>query len=303
MPFSDQQYPVKDYLVGDWILGSLIGKWRGGDIWFASHRHQSGLYAAVKIEYRSKRNSHKASLLSQEHNVYKSLGAKDKKLAGFQKLLFFEMHENRHVLVLDYLHWSLEHLLLRFDSLRHKTVMMIGIQALGLLSVLHEKGWVHGDVCPENFFFGAENPTLHLGNFHSAKSFRSRLLRVHVPRERDPERSGSLHFKSRDTHSKWTASRRDDLESLGYVLVHAYHGKLPWSMLGKKDDKEVLKLKKEVPLKKLCKGMSRSMRLYFKHVMTLDFSEKPDYELLTEILRNGMISRGQNEDFEYEWNS
>ena len=53
----------------------------------------------------------------------------------------------------------------------------------------------------------------------------------HVPDEAKDKFNGSLRFCSRIAHKNSKLSRRDDLESLLYVLVFLCKGELPWMKL------------------------------------------------------------------------
>lgn len=84
----------------------------------------------------------------------------------------------------------------------------------------------------------------------------------------------------------YSISRRDDVESLGYVLVGLAKGSLPWDYLEDLDtskmsstelrSKYLDEKKQQVPAK-LCEGMEQEFELYFNHTLGLSFEAEPDY--------------------------
>ncbi|KAK8970048.1 Casein kinase I isoform delta-like [Platanthera guangdongensis] len=77
-------------------------------------------------------------------------------------------------------------------------VACIAVESISILEKLHMKGFVHGDVKPENFLLGQP------GTADEKKLF---LIDLGLGR---------------------TGSRRDDLESLAYTLIFLIRGRLPW---------------------------------------------------------------------------
>jgi serine/threonine protein kinase len=70
--------------------------------------------------------------------------------------------------------------------------------------------------------------------------------------------TGTPRYASISNHLGKSQSRRDDLESLAYVLIYFLQGKLPWQGL-KADDKHekyamILNVKEHTSIKSLCKG-------------------------------------------------
>lgn len=71
---------------------------------------------------------------------------------------------------------------------------------------------------------------------------------------------GTATFSSINAHKGILQTRRDDLESLGYVLVYLSRGNLPWDGIPvtKTSDEmleNVMKIKIETTLDNLCKGI------------------------------------------------
>lgn len=97
---------------------------------------------------------------------------------------------------------------------------MVGLQILDLLMILHDLGYVHGDIKPENIVIGAEDPSkICLIDFGLATRFR-KASGMHIKQESTGRFSGSLIFASIATCRGTVKSARDDIESFIYVLIY-----------------------------------------------------------------------------------
>lgn len=100
-------------------------------------------------------------------------------------------------------------------------------------------------------------------------------------------------------------SRRDDLESLGYVLIYFYRGSLPWQGLKAKTKKQkydmISSRKVTTPLDKLCKDMPFEFMTYIDYTRKLTFEGQPDYNFLRDLFRKVSIREGLKLDFKYDW--
>jgi hypothetical protein len=87
--------------------------------------------------------------------------------------------------------------------------------------------------------------------------------------------------------SGFEASRRDDLESLAYTLIYFLRG-LPWQGINgnsKKKQAEVLLMKISITPQVLCQGLPTEFETFLNHVRVLEFSQKPDYQYLRNLMR------------------
>ena len=89
-----------------------------------------------------------------------------------------------------------------------------------------------------------------------------------------------------NTHRGMTQSRRDDLESIGYLLVFLHRGRLPWQGVRAASRKEkhlkICEAKAHTPLPELCAAMP-GMLEYLQYVRKLGFDADPDYEYLRRL--------------------
>ena len=100
-------------------------------------------------------------------------------------------------------------------------------------------------------------------------------------------------------------SRRDDIESLGYVLVYFLRGSLPWQGL-KADSKKkkydaILEKKTSISSEVLCRNLPSEFVSYFDHVHSLRFDERPDYDYLKQLFRELFFSKGYVYDNVFDW--
>jgi serine/threonine protein kinase len=162
-------------------------------------------------------------------------------------------------------------------------VACIAVEALTILEKLHHKGYVHGDVKPENFLMGPPNSPnekrLYLVDLGLATRWRDSLSHTHVEYDQRPDVfRGTVRYASVHAHLGRTASRRDDLESLAYTLLFLLKGRLPWQ--GYQGDNKgflVCKKKMATSAELLCRYTPQAFRLFTEAVINLKFDEEPKY--------------------------
>uniref|UniRef100_A0A0N5AG96 non-specific serine/threonine protein kinase n=1 Tax=Syphacia muris TaxID=451379 RepID=A0A0N5AG96_9BILA len=99
---------------------------------------------------------------------------------------------------------------------------------------LHLRGLIHGDIKPNNFLMGI-GPCQHicfLVDFGLTKAFRIRDGNKwrHISFKKGNGLIGTAKYASVNSHNGWELSRRDDLESLGYVIIELINQELPWKV-------------------------------------------------------------------------
>lgn len=114
-----------------------------------------------------------------------------------------------------------------------KTTLMVGHQMLGTIARLHAKNFVHRDIKPENFLLGLgkKSHIVHIIDFGLAKRYRDSKTHQHIQYKENKNLTGTARYASVNAHLGIEQSRRDDLESIGYVLVYLANGSLPWQNL------------------------------------------------------------------------
>ena len=176
-----------------------------------------------------------------------------------------------NVMVVDLLGKSLEDLFndcgRRFNL---KTVLILADQLICRMEIIHTKCYIHRDIKPDNFLMG-RGTKRHMAfviDFGLSKLFRDPRTLKHVPYKEGKNLTGTARYASINTHMGIEQSRRDDLESLGYVFMYFLRGSLPWQGLKGNTKKQkydkILEKKIATSTDVLCKnfpGQSVSVRL------------------------------------------
>ena len=140
-----------------------------------------------------------------------------------------------------------------------KTVLMLADQVISRIEYVHTKNFIHRDIKPDNFLMGigCHCDKLFLIDFGLAKKYRDNRTRQHIPYREDKNLTGTARYASINAHLGIEQSRRDDMESLGYVLMYFNRTRLPWQGLKaatKKQKYEKISEKKmSTPVEVLCK--------------------------------------------------
>ncbi|XP_020575269.1 casein kinase 1-like protein HD16 isoform X2 [Phalaenopsis equestris] len=162
-------------------------------------------------------------------------------------------------------------------------VACIAVEAISILEKLHSKGYVHGDVKPENILIGPpgtrDEKRLFLVDLGLATKWKDTITGQHVLYDQRPDNfRGTVRYASVHAHLGRIGSRRDDLESLAYTLVFLLRGRLPWQGF-QGENKSFLVCKKKMATAPivLCYFCPTPFRLFLEHVVNLKFDEEPNY--------------------------
>uniref|UniRef100_A0A1A9WFW3 non-specific serine/threonine protein kinase n=1 Tax=Glossina brevipalpis TaxID=37001 RepID=A0A1A9WFW3_9MUSC len=284
---------------GKYRLSRKIGSGSFGDIYLGISI-QSGEEVAVKMESTSARHPQ----LQYEAKLYRILSGG----VGIPRIRHHGKEKNFHILVMDLLGPSLEDLF-NFCT-RHftiKTVLMLVDQMIGRLEFIHLKCFIHRDIKPDNFLMGIGRHCnkLFLIDFGLAKKYRDPQTRVHIPYREDKNLTGTARYASINAHLGIEQSRRDDMESLGYVMMYFNRGVLPWQGMkanNKQQKYEKISEKKmSTPIEVLCKGFPAEFSMYLNYCRSLRFDEQPDYMYLRQLFRILFRTLNHQYDYIYDW--
>ncbi|XP_062179583.1 casein kinase 1-like protein HD16 isoform X6 [Phragmites australis] len=168
-------------------------------------------------------------------------------------------------------------------SMSVEMVACIAIEAISILEKMHSKGYVHGDVKPENFLLGPpgtlEEKKLFLVDLGLATRWKDTGTGEHVDYDQRPDVfRGTVRYASVHAHLGRTGSRRDDLESLAYTLIFLLRGRLPWQgYQGENKGFLVCKKKMATSPESLCCFCPQPFRQFIEYVVNLKFDEEPNY--------------------------
>lgn len=248
---------------------------------------------AIKVE----RIDASTKLLKNETQIYLLLSKQES--SGFPSIKWFGKDEQFFYMVMELLGQPVSSFKSNPNqnnkdlSLPIDVVSKIGIQIIDRLQKLHTTGLVHRDIKPENLLFGLgrKSHIIHLIDFGFCKSYLE-ADGSHVKCETGKSIIGTPNFISTNMHNGLTMSRRDDLESMVYVLIYLFLPLETWERMFNREIKEedisasyksVLNSKKEF-LTSECTLIHSSLKSLLQYCVELGFYEKPNYEYMKNLL-------------------
>ena len=310
---------------GDYICfkENQIGSGSFGEVLYGKHKYKP-LEVAVKII-----NSETSmDTIKREINYSKQL----QNITGFPIIYYTGVHDNKNIIVESLLGPSLDKLFKYCERIFPlKTVCLIGKEMVKRLESMHEKGLLHRDLKPNNLTWGNYNSsynnlskiesenninykldinTIYLIDFGLSCSFYEHgLTTKHYKLKNGLNFVGTLRYAALNSHKGIRQGRRDDLESMLYILIYFLKGKLPWQDVKAKQREERHKLifekKSKTTVELLCQDLPTEFAELLKYVKSLQFDEKPLYCKFYAYFHN-LISKINNENiqennFSYIW--
>ncbi|KAF5738961.1 Casein kinase I isoform delta-like protein [Tripterygium wilfordii] len=289
-----------DHVVGSkFKLGRKIGSGSFGELYLGVNV-QTGEEVAVKLEPVKTKHPQ----LHYESKLYMLLQGG----TGIPHLKWFGVEGEYSIMVIDLLGPSLEDLF-NYCSRKFslKTVLMLADQLINRVEYMHSRGFLHRDIKPDNFLMGLGRKAnqVYIIDYGLAKKYRDLQTHKHIPYRENKNLTGTARYASVNTHLGVEQSRRDDLESLGYVLMYFLRGSLPWQGLkaGTKKQKydKISEKKVSTPIEVLCKSYPTEFYSYFHYCRSLRFEDKPDYSYLKRLFRDLFIREGYQFDYVFDW--
>ncbi|CAH3146513.1 unnamed protein product [Porites evermanni] len=281
-------------------LGRKIGSGSFGDIYLGTNI-STNEEVAIKLECVKTKHPQ----LHIEAKFYKMMQGG----VGIPIIKWCGTEGDYNVLVMELLGPSLEDLF-NFCNRKFsiKTVLLLADQMISRIEYVHSKNFIHRDIKPDNFLMGLgkKGSLVYIIDFGLAKKYRDPRTHQHIPYRENKNLTGTARYASINTHLGIEQSRRDDLESLGYVLMYFNLGSLPWQGLKaatKKQKYERISEKKmSTPIEVLCKGFPSEFSTYLNNCRSLRFDDKPDYSYLRQLFRNLFHCQGYVYDYIFDWN-
>jgi serine/threonine protein kinase len=236
---------------GDYQLFKKVGEGSFGAIYVAIHVN-SKKKVALKVENGK---------IAYPQLQYEFLLLREVRFGvGIPQVDYFGHQNAQNIMAMDLLGPNLEDLLTYCNrSFSLKTILMIADQLLRRLEYIHTKGIIHRDLKPDNMLVGTKRTSgvIYLIDFGLAKYYCD-AQRKHIPYRENKSLTGTARYASVYTHLGIEQSRRDDLESLAYILIYFFKGWLPWQGINaptkKQRYQEISDKKLSTPTDVLCKG-------------------------------------------------
>ncbi|XWS17690.1 hypothetical protein CRYUN_Cryun33cG0089000 [Craigia yunnanensis] len=262
-------------------LERKLGKGGFGQVYVGRRIGTTGpgaVEVALKFEHRSSKGCNYGP--PYEWQVYNALGGSH----GVPRVHYKGRQGEYYIMVMDMLGPSLWDV---WNNNSHtmsiEMVACIAIEAISILEKMNSKGYVHGDVKPENFLLGlpgtSDEKKLFLVDLGLATRWRDSSSGQHVEYDQRPDVfRGTVRYASVHAHLGRTGSRRDDLESLAYTLIFLLRGRLPWQgYQGENKGFIVCKKKMATSPETLCCFCPAPFRQFVEYVVNLKFDEEPNY--------------------------
>jgi len=235
-----------------------------------------------------------------------------KNCTGFPTCYDFILTDQDKILIMDYLGPNLDTIMNKLPSDNNikkfttKTSLMIMIQAIERLKSLHEKGIIHRDIKPENFVIGPKNKEriIYLIDFGLSKKISNDKILPTIKADRNI--IGTMRYISMNTHQGYEQGRRDDLESLFYIIIYFIKGELPWQNIKCKTRQEkynkIFEIKKKVTEDgELVEDLPLEMKKILEYILGLNFAERPNYLMMKNAIELILNKLNYSNDLQFDW--
>jgi serine/threonine protein kinase len=169
------------------------------------------------------------------------------------------------------------------------------------LRYIHSRNFIHRDLKPSNIVMGVGKRTdiAYIIDFGLSKQFRHPDTYLHIPYNGAQGLVGTATFASIHDHLGYELGRRDDLESLAYILIYFLRGSLPWQGL-ELETRDLVVESKRMSAHVLCQGLPVQLRTFLEYSRSLSFDDKPDYDYLYNLFNDLLLQEGNDVAFDWD---
>lgn len=278
-------------MIGPYRILATLGKGSFGTVYHGI-RPETGQEVAIKLE----ETACEYPQLKHECRAYKALWGGP----GIPKLYWCGATPTGFAVAMDKLGSSLKALQeARGGVFSLKTTLMLADQILHRIHFIHSRGYTYRDVKPDNFIMDAAGTSVYVVDFGLATRFREEYS------EGKNSFAGTTRYASVHAHRCRTPSFRDDMESVGYMLVYMAKGLLPWQGIQASSPEErmelVANMKESIEPEQLCSGLPEEFTRYMKYCKGLEFESVPDYTMVRQWFYEAFLRLGYVLDNVFDW--
>jgi serine/threonine protein kinase len=249
--------------------------------------------------------------LEHEYHVYQKLSGG----IGIPRVRWFGTEGGFYMMTLDCLGQSLQDLFVRCHfKFTVQTVLLLAGQLVYISSLLsryahmwfqvcrleyiHSRNFIHRDLKPSNIVMGIgiQATMAYLIDFGLSKEYRNPDTYKHIPSNTNRGLTGTAIFASINSHLGLELGRRDDMESLAYILIYFLRGCLPWE-----GSPDMAESKQQTTPHNLCHGLPTEFCTFLEYCRSLAFEKKPDYGYLGDLFNNLSLRNGFQNDAAFDW--
>jgi len=255
-------------------------------------------YVAIKVQDK---NAFVSELEKEAYYQYILRGF------GIPKILSFGKNRKYNILVETLLGKTIYEYFTKNKNAntKMKDLCMVAIQIIDRIQYIHSKNIIHQDIKPENFLVGnPDTSIIYIIDFGLSKKYRSSRTGKHISFSKNNKFYGTMNFSSINAMKGYQMSRRDDMISIGYMLIYLINGKLPWSILEKgklERFRKILSIKSNTTNEELCKYLPIEFYEYMNYVKSLKFEEKPNYIYLRKLFLSVLDKMNDKYDLKFSW--
>ena len=294
----------EDIFIGETVFNEYkllkkIGQGSFGSIYEAESLTSKKLYA-IKLE-DMKQNQ---NILEEESIILSYLN-----MPRVPRIKSFGYKGTFIILVMELLGKSLDKIFNELPSKKMslRCVCNIALQLLSILEIMHNNNVIHRDIKPGNISIGIKEKSkyIYLLDFGLSKKYIDEKTNKHYNFEKNNKLIGNARYSSINALEGGTQSRRDDLESLGYLLLFFLLGRLPWQgyVSNSKEDKyyKITEIKKKTTAKELCENLPIQFEEYIIYTRNLKYEATPDYNYLKNLFHALLKQNNWPFDYYYDW--
>ena len=290
---------INRIIFSEYLIQKKIGKGSFGTV-YQGKVVSTDQKIAIKLEKKEKGDS--GLLETEACRLYLMQGE------GIPKIICYGNNQTHNILIQELLGHSLEELFnLNGRKFTLKTVCSIGIEMIKRIKFVHSKFHIHRDIKPDNFMTGREKEDnkIYIIDFGLAKKYYSVSKKSHIKFRTGKNLIGTARYCGRNAHKGYEQGRRDDIESIGYVLIYFLNGILPWqglkAMKGEDQFEKIAEKKYNTSFEELTRNNPEEFLLYFKHCDSLKFEDEPNYDYLLSLFKTMINKYCIDCLYDYDW--